>query len=72
MDGQAKAGTQPPIVAMLNHAAHHSPYYRDQEWASRLSEILQLRKAWKAEGKGMKEVVEHSERHIAEKKWLAS
>src|SRR5579862_1746488 len=36
MDGQAKAGMQPPLVAMLNHAAHHSPYYRDQEWASRL------------------------------------
>jgi precorrin-2 dehydrogenase/sirohydrochlorin ferrochelatase len=43
-----------------------------EEWASHLSEILRLRKGWKAEGKGMKEVVEHSERHIQEKKWLAS
>ena len=43
-----------------------------EEWALRLSEILQLRKAWKAQGKDMKEVVECSERHLAGKKWLVS
>jgi phenylacetate-CoA ligase len=36
MDRQAKADPRRPIVAMLNHAVRHSPYYRDQEWASRL------------------------------------
>ena len=36
MDGQAKANQRQPMVAMLSHAAHHSPYYRDQDWASRL------------------------------------
>ena len=24
------------LAAMLSHAAQHSPYYREQEWASRL------------------------------------
>jgi siroheme synthase-like protein len=40
-----------------------------EEWGERVAEILHLRKAWKAEGKN---VAEHSERHIKEKKWLAS
>jgi phenylacetate-CoA ligase len=36
MDGQAKADLRRPMAVMLSHAARHSPYYRDQEWASRL------------------------------------
>jgi phenylacetate-CoA ligase len=36
MNGQVKAKSQRPLVAMLFHAANHSPYYRDQEWALRM------------------------------------
>jgi precorrin-2 dehydrogenase/sirohydrochlorin ferrochelatase len=42
-----------------------------EEWSVRLREMLRLRKQWKADGKEMKEVVERSERHIAENGWLA-
>lgn len=41
-----------------------------EEWGLRLNEMLNLRKHWKAQGKGMKEVIEESEHHIEEKKWL--
>ncbi len=42
-----------------------------EEWAGRLGEISQLRKTCKAQGADMKEVVMATERHVAEKRWLA-
>ena len=45
MNGQEKAISERPLVALLSHAAHHSPYYQDQEWALRMraGEAIRLR-----------------------------
>ena len=41
-----------------------------EEWASRTQEIFQARKRWKAEGSDMKNVVENTDRMLAQKGWL--
>lgn len=40
------------------------------EWVQRVREMAELRKAWKAQGKDMAQLIEHSERHLQEKGWL--
>lgn len=41
-----------------------------EEWADRMKEISALRHDWKKQGRGMKEVVEATERHAKENGWL--
>jgi phenylacetate-CoA ligase len=42
-DGQGKQQPRRPLAAMLTHAARHSPYYREQDWAKCLREGATIR-----------------------------
>ena len=41
-----------------------------EEWAARLREISALRMEWKKQGRGMKDVIDATERHARENGWL--